>query len=685
MSDLPRLGQNSESVCAKNARDACQRWLLGFLAVAALVCCNLQETRASPNEFFEVHLIRSDGSFDDLTNRWWMFQVEPPPPLIVERGEIIKVKTCLVWGSIEGWDCPLCFCGGRSWTSTSVRFNDGRGGRCVDTPYKDGDYICGEPGPFTDILNCVEFEISAPPMCGTFDMEIKAYQEEGCHDETGFIAVDERVSDDLQGIGGFRFPVQVCSCGNGVLEGPGETFPGAPFGVGKEECDDGNDIAGDGCSNCRFDCVSDPDCDDGYYCNGPEICLPSHVCAKGPWTDCPDDGDPCTVDMCFEPCAYFPGVPCCVNIFNPDWCGACCRPGGCSEVSSSVSCVDGTFYAGEQCEHVGLCGSGTPGACCTSSGECTNVASAEGCSGTYHSGVSCSPAVCGGPAGWGACCTPTGCTVTASAGACSGTFVEGTSCSPNPCETGPSGACCRLSGCTDVASAGECTGGTFLSGASCTTFGVCKWASELVGTGGGTLETPDGAVTLTFPSGCLTASTTIDVQQGSFPARLFDLDLGSGVGAGFTVHMSYDFSPDTLTFCPEAQLCVSFDRMTLGISAAQCASLGFLQKDQICKTSTGAGSHAQCTPTVPCTLSGETCQFDWTNPTTTCTCPDSSSIGTCCTNISHFSEYGLVTQDQAIPTVSEWGLLVLTLLLLVCAKVYFSRREAEAMKPGTAN
>jgi len=31
--------------------------------------------------------------------------------------------------------------------------------------------------------------------------------------------------------------------------------------------------------------------------------------------------------------------------------------------------------------------------------------------------------------------------------------------------------------------------------------------------------------------------------------------------------------------------------------------------------------------------------------------------------------------DVAIPTVSEWGMVVLTLLLLVLAKVYFGRRR----------
>jgi hypothetical protein len=33
---------------------------------------------------------------------------------------------------------------------------------------------------------------------------------------------------------------------------------------------------------------------------------------------------------------------------------------------------------------------------------------------------------------------------------------------------------------------------------------------------------------------------------------------------------------------------------------------------------------------------------------------------------------------DAIPTVSEWGIVVLTLLLLIGAKIYFGRRQAAA-------
>jgi hypothetical protein len=36
----------------------------------------------------------------------------------------------------------------------------------------------------------------------------------------------------------------------------------------------------------------------------------------------------------------------------------------------------------------------------------------------------------------------------------------------------------------------------------------------------------------------------------------------------------------------------------------------------------------------------------------------------------------IVCVHKAIPTVSEWGIVVLTLLLLVGAKVYFGRRQA---------
>lgn len=49
-----------------------------------------------------------------------------------------------------------------------------------------------------------------------------------------------------------------------------------------EVCDDGNDIAFDGCEpgTCAFTCAADTECDDLRVCNGTETCT-DHVCAAG--------------------------------------------------------------------------------------------------------------------------------------------------------------------------------------------------------------------------------------------------------------------------------------------------------------------------------------------------------------------------------------------------------------------
>lgn len=59
-------------------------------------------------------------------------------------------------------------------------------------------------------------------------------------------------------------------CGNGIVEGD-------------EECDDGNQVEGDGCTTlCTFTCTVDDDCDDLEPCNGKEVCGPEGVCMPGP-------------------------------------------------------------------------------------------------------------------------------------------------------------------------------------------------------------------------------------------------------------------------------------------------------------------------------------------------------------------------------------------------------------------
>lgn len=49
-----------------------------------------------------------------------------------------------------------------------------------------------------------------------------------------------------------------------------------------EDCDDGNDVEGDGCEpDCTFTCETDEDCDDGLDCTGTETCSDESTCVEG--------------------------------------------------------------------------------------------------------------------------------------------------------------------------------------------------------------------------------------------------------------------------------------------------------------------------------------------------------------------------------------------------------------------
>lgn len=75
-------------------------------------------------------------------------------------------------------------------------------------------------------------------------------------------------------------------CGNGVLDGG-------------EECDDSNEVDGDGCdADCTFTCETDEECDDSSVCSGTETCdTTTHTCVAGEALEC-DDASDCTADSC---------------------------------------------------------------------------------------------------------------------------------------------------------------------------------------------------------------------------------------------------------------------------------------------------------------------------------------------------------------------------------------------------
>ena len=102
-----------------------------------------------------------------------------------------------------------------------------------------------------------------------------------------------------------------------------------------EDCDDGNDLAGDGCEpDCSFTCSEVDECSDGNACNGNEVCdTAEHVCVAGTTAT---DETPCTSTAVAE--------------------GECrsgtCVPKGCGDesVEGLEECDDGNQDSGDGCE-----------------------------------------------------------------------------------------------------------------------------------------------------------------------------------------------------------------------------------------------------------------------------------------------------------------------------------------------
>ncbi|MBU0467185.1 MAG: right-handed parallel beta-helix repeat-containing protein, partial [Nanoarchaeota archaeon] len=85
-------------------------------------------------------------------------------------------------------------------------------------------------------------------------------------------------------------------CGDGIVQAPNDDGE-------NEECDDGNNLNGDGCDEfCQDEpepeCTTDEQCDDGSFCDGVETCQAGTCVAGTP--PCVDDGVECTTVLCDE-------------------------------------------------------------------------------------------------------------------------------------------------------------------------------------------------------------------------------------------------------------------------------------------------------------------------------------------------------------------------------------------------
>ena len=178
-------------------------------------------------------------------------------------------------------------------------------------------------------------------------------------------------------------------CGNGIVEPENG-----------EECDDGNNVGGDGCNEtCKLECCCVPDCQ-GKQC-GPDGCLGScgdcndnNLCTFD-WCDVEvgecvheekdcNDGNCCTTDYCDEDTGNCKNVPCNCDDGDPctaDYPADCVagHPAGCVHVpiecNDDNACTkDSCDPATGQCEYAFGCKDDDP--CtndyCTQDEECIN-------------------------------------------------------------------------------------------------------------------------------------------------------------------------------------------------------------------------------------------------------------------------------------------------------------------------
>jgi hypothetical protein len=468
---------------------------------------------------------------------------------------------------------------------------------------------------------------------------------------------------------------ETCSATQGCL-------PGTP-----PVCDDGLACTVDVCSPASDSCVSTPDhgaCSDGLYCNGEEVCNPVTGCGPGVAPGC-DDGIACTIDGCDE------------------------ATDSCLHAPNDAVCSDGQYCNGvEVCDPINGCQSGPPVLCddavlCTvdacneATDSCTNAPSDALCGdGQFCNGVEvCHPALgCQGG-------TPPNCN-------------DSIACTTDACNE-------DKDLCVNAPVSSTCSDGLYCNGEE-----VC-----IVGVGcqGGTAPNCNDGIPCTTDAcnentdSCANTPHSSQCDDGVFCNGAEICDVVDGCQAGTPPNCN-DLVGCTVDSCDETtDSCVNTPQNGLCDDGAHCNGV------ETCKPGVGcaAGLAPNCDDNIGCTLDscdeannkclhianvaicddGQACTED---ACTASGCLNLNTCGACCMNTGdcingvNFAEcmglpgdnvflgFGSVCRgdsdgdgaddacgvDGVIPTVSEWGLVVLALLLLIGAKVYFGTRRQAA-------
>lgn len=176
---------------------------------------------------------------------------------------------------------------------------------------------------------------------------------------------------------------QASRCGDGYVCESADCVSG-PNGS-KEECDDGNNEDGDGCSSLcqketcdpQRECCSHLDCTRGYFCTGSGQCEcnPKLRCCSN--EDC-SDGLACNMES--GTCTCNPQKQCCKHEHCPGT--ELCENGWCNCSSGRHCCSDGDCPAGLQCNPILAVCQCRPDRECCSDGDCPDKQKCHITSGT---------------------------------------------------------------------------------------------------------------------------------------------------------------------------------------------------------------------------------------------------------------------------------------------------------------
>ena len=427
--------------------------------------------------------------------------------------------------------------------------------------------------------------------------------------------------------------------------------------VDPPSCNDNKACTVDQCDPVTDACVSTPDnslCNNGLYCDGVEICNPQTGCQPGPQVNC-NDNVPCTNDLCVEAtdqCTHTPKNTSCDDGLFCNGAEVChptqgCLPGTPPNCSDAANCsVDTCNESADRCDHA----CSTPQITCTNQQfECDNV-------GTFL------PPVVNDP------CSPNPvatCTDVTTPGKLPQEYTVTRSCSfTNDC--GNSASCQQIVTVKDT------------TPPEVTCPPDKRFECDGIGDSGDPIvsdncdDDPNVTVTVKEITGDCTPPTVAGISP---PPKLIKLN-------------TYTASDGVSTFAEGT----TADGDTTGNSAS-CT-----QRIEI--VDTHGPLIVSCPATVP-GCAGEPLEFNPPACNDTCgTCsvvctrsdglpmgdpvPEGPLTIQCvsrdeCENASAPCNITVATEqcDNDIPTVSQWGLVVLTLLLLIGSKLRFARQNEQ--------